>query len=150
MRGDVLWEGRKSAKMQTPGSVLIVGNWHQRRQSLYALLRRLPEISRIQLSDYHNAWRCIVDLQPALVIFDHWFPGENVQEISVALRRRYPHIRCIELGGSQSLRSTANASQPDLTLEGDVPIETILDGVRRLLRADPDDGENPEGQPSPL
>lgn len=147
MRGDVLWEGRKSAKMQTPGSVLIVGNWHQRRQSLYALLRRLPEISEIQLTDYHNAWRCIVDLQPELVIFDHWFPGENVQEISVALRRRYPHIRCIELGGNQPLRGAAADGRPNLALEGDVPIETILESVRRLLCTLSDDRENPEGQP---
>ena len=142
-----LWEGNERGTVQTFGSVLIVGSWHQRRQSLYALLHRAPEITEIKLTDYHNAWRCIVDQQPALVIFDHWFPGENVQEISMALRRRYPHIRYIELGGSQPPRHAAADCQPDLAIDSDAPVETILDGVRRLLRAAAEDGENPQLPP---
>jgi DNA-binding NarL/FixJ family response regulator len=138
----------ETSSMQNPSSILIVGNWQQRRQSLYALLHNLPEIGVIQLTDYNHAWMCIVDQQPTLVIFDHWFPGDNMNEFSVALKKRFPCIRSIVLGYYPHSSQEPDLLPADLCLEGDVPSDKIIEGVRRILNTGTQGtGEKIEGEP---
>ena len=125
-------------------SVLIVGNWQQRMESLVSIIHIIGDNCSITSADPVHIWTKLTERQADVLVVDRWSPSDNIVEMVKAVRRQYPEMRILVLDCFAQRNRSFNLYPADVVLESDVPYDKIVDAVSELLSGKPIDRLQPD------
>jgi DNA-binding NarL/FixJ family response regulator len=125
-------------------SVLIVGNWQQRMESLVSIIHIIGDNCSITSADPVHIWTNLAERQADVLVVDRWSPSDNIVEMTRAVRQQYPEMRILVLDCFAQRNRSFNLYPADVVLESDVPYDKIVDAVSQLLSSKPTDRLQPD------
>lgn len=125
-------------------SVLIVGNWQQRMESLVSIIHIIGDNCSITSADPVHIWTNLAERQADVLVVDRWSPSDNIVEMTRAVRQQYPEMRILVLDCFAQRNRSFNLYPADVVLESDVPYDKIVDEVSQLLSSKPTDRLQPD------
>jgi len=114
-------------------SVLIVGNWRLRLQSLVSIINTIGDTCSITSADLVHVWTNLAERQADVLVVDRWSPSDNIAEMTKAIRQKYPQMRILVLDCFAQRNRSFSLYPADVVLESDVPYNKIVDAVSQLL-----------------
>jgi DNA-binding NarL/FixJ family response regulator len=119
----------KSAKV-----ALIIASWENMRESLFVLLRSIPQIDTVhQSEDAPTALAMGPGVQPALVLLDYELTDGELQATLGQLKAAWPQARCVVFLEDERDRRRAKDAGGDVILLKGTRAATILETIERLL-----------------
>jgi DNA-binding NarL/FixJ family response regulator len=118
-------------------SVLVVGNWKQRMESLVSIIHIIGDNCGITSADPVHIWTNLAERQADVLVVDRWSPSDNIVEMVKAVRQQYPEMRILVLDCFAQRNRSFNLYPADVVLESDVPYDNIVDAVSELLSGKP-------------
>ena len=125
-------------------SVLIVGNWQQRMESLVSIIHIIGDNCSITSADPVHIWTNLAERQADVLVVDRWSPSDNIVEMVKAVRQQYPEMRILVLDCFAQRNRSFNLYPADVVLDSDVPYDKIVDAVSELLSGKPIDRLQPD------
>jgi DNA-binding NarL/FixJ family response regulator len=120
--------------MQRQKSVLIIASSENLRESLFVLLRSIPQIDTIQRAeDAPSALAMEPEIQPALVFLDYELPGDELRTILAQIHAAWSQARCVVFLGDQEDRCRVQGAGADVVLVKGIRAATVLETIEGML-----------------